>query len=44
MTDKLMKCLEAVTFQGSSLGSDNLAQGDGETASLDVGTRLKEMW
>jgi DNA helicase-2/ATP-dependent DNA helicase PcrA len=44
MTDKLMKCLEAATFQGSSLGSDNLAQGDGETASLDVGTRLKEMW
>jgi DNA helicase-2/ATP-dependent DNA helicase PcrA len=44
MSDKVMKCLEAVTFQGSSHGSDNLAQGDGETASLDVGTRLKEMW
>jgi DNA helicase-2/ATP-dependent DNA helicase PcrA len=42
MTDKLMKCFDPVTFQGSSLGSANLAEG--ETAALDVRTRLKEMW
>jgi hypothetical protein len=42
MTDKVLKCFEAATFQGSSLGSENLAEAD--AGALDVGTRLKEMW
>ena len=42
MTEKVLKCFDAVAFQGSTLAEDNLADGSG--AALDVGTRLKEMW
>jgi DNA helicase-2/ATP-dependent DNA helicase PcrA len=42
MTEKVLKCFEAVVFQGASLAEDNLA--DGTAAALDVGARLKEMW
>lgn len=41
MTEKLLKCFDPVTYQGSNL-TETLA--DGSTATLDVGTRLKEMW
>jgi DNA helicase-2/ATP-dependent DNA helicase PcrA len=45
MTDKVLKTLEAVTFQGSSLlGGDVLTEGGGEPSTLDVTARLKEMW
>ena len=42
MTEKVLKCFEAVAFQGSSLTADSLA--DGSAAALDVKARLKEMW
>jgi len=42
MTDKVLKCFEPRTFQGSSMGDAGL-QGAAD-ASLDVGARLKEMW
>jgi DNA helicase II / ATP-dependent DNA helicase PcrA len=42
MTDKVLKCFDAVAFPGSTLTEANLADGSG--AALDVGTRLKEMW
>jgi DNA helicase-2/ATP-dependent DNA helicase PcrA len=42
MTDKVLKCFDAVVFQGSSLAEDTLA--DGAAPALDVGARLKEMW
>jgi DNA helicase II / ATP-dependent DNA helicase PcrA len=42
MTDKVLKCFEAVAFQGSSLAGETLA--DGAAAGLDVKARLKEMW
>jgi ATP-dependent DNA helicase UvrD/PcrA len=41
MTDKVMKCLETKTYQGS-VGEGTL-QGEAESV-LDVGARLKEMW
>src|SRR5579863_8250571 len=37
MTEKLMKCFDPVTHQGSTLGAETFA--DGSTASLDVGSR-----
>ena len=42
MTEKVLKCFDAVAFQGSSLTADSLA--DGSAAALDVKARLKEMW
>jgi DNA helicase-2/ATP-dependent DNA helicase PcrA len=43
MTEKVLKCFEAKSFQGSSIG-DGALQGSAEEATLDVGARLKEMW
>jgi DNA helicase-2/ATP-dependent DNA helicase PcrA len=43
MTDKVLKCFEAIAFQGSSLVGDALAD-DAAATALDVGARLKEMW
>ena len=45
MTEKVLKTLDAVTFQGSSgLGEDSL-QGTGEQqVTVDVGARLRDMW
>jgi DNA helicase-2/ATP-dependent DNA helicase PcrA len=44
MTEKVLKTLEATTFQGSRPGDDTL-QGTGEQqVSVDVGARLRDMW
>jgi DNA helicase-2/ATP-dependent DNA helicase PcrA len=43
MTEKVLKCFEAKSFQGSSMADGSL-QGSAEEAQLDVGARLKEMW
>jgi DNA helicase-2/ATP-dependent DNA helicase PcrA len=44
LTEKVLKQLEAVSFQGSSLvGSDAPLQ-ESEQSTLDVSARLKEMW
>jgi DNA helicase-2/ATP-dependent DNA helicase PcrA len=43
LTEKVLKCFEARTFQGSAMGDASL-QGSGDTAALDIGARLKEMW
>jgi DNA helicase-2/ATP-dependent DNA helicase PcrA len=43
LTEKVLKCFEARTFQGSAMGDASL-QGSGEAATLDIGARLKEMW
>lgn len=42
MTEKVLKCLESTTFQGST-ATEAVLQGAAET-TLDVGARLKEMW
>jgi DNA helicase-2/ATP-dependent DNA helicase PcrA len=42
LTEKVLKCLEPRTFQGSTMGEASLT-GSAE-ASLDIGARLKEMW
>ncbi|HEV7716262.1 MAG TPA: ATP-dependent helicase, partial [Steroidobacteraceae bacterium] len=43
MTEKVLKCFEATTFQGSSMaGESQLAGASG--ATLDIGAQLKEMW
>ena len=42
MTDKVLKCLEAKTYQSSVMEAGSL-HGEAE-ATLDVGARLKEMW
>ncbi|HVY81604.1 MAG TPA: ATP-dependent helicase, partial [Steroidobacteraceae bacterium] len=44
MTDKVLKCFDAKTFHGSSIGEGALQGGAEEEAVLDVGARLKEMW
>src|SRR6185436_1638208 len=43
MTEKVLKCFEAKSFQGSAIGEASL-QGGAEEATLDVAARLKEMW
>ncbi len=44
MTEKVLKTLEATTFQGSRPGDDSL-QGTGEQqVTVDVGARLRDMW
>jgi hypothetical protein len=42
MTEKVLKCFDAVAFQGSSLSEATLA--DGAQSALDVTSRMKEMW
>jgi DNA helicase-2/ATP-dependent DNA helicase PcrA len=42
MTEKVLKCFEALAFEGSSLTAGNLAEGG--AAAVDVQARLKEMW
>lgn len=42
ITEKVLKCFEARSFQGSSL-TDAVLQ-DAAQSSVDVGARLKEMW
>jgi DNA helicase-2/ATP-dependent DNA helicase PcrA len=43
MTEKVLKCFDAKTFQGSAVGDATL-QGSTTEATLDIGARLKEMW
>jgi DNA helicase-2/ATP-dependent DNA helicase PcrA len=43
LTEKVLKCFEARTFQGMSMGEASL-QGSAESTGLDIGARLKEMW
>jgi DNA helicase II / ATP-dependent DNA helicase PcrA len=42
LTEKVLKTLEASTFQGSSLGTDVALQGTGES-TLDITARMKDM-
>ena len=42
MTEKVLKCFDALAFQGSGLTEGSLAEGG--AAALDVQARLKEMW
>ncbi len=44
ITEKVLKHLEAATFQGSSLAGVAALEHDGEPSTLDVSARLKEMW
>jgi ATP-dependent DNA helicase UvrD/PcrA len=44
VTEKVLKTLEAVTFQGSSLGGGEALQQAGTPVTVDVGARLREMW
>jgi DNA helicase-2/ATP-dependent DNA helicase PcrA len=43
LTDKVLKQLEAITFQGSNIGGAVGLQDSGE-AAVDVSAKLKEMW
>ena len=43
LTDKVLKSLEATSFQGSRVIGDTLTEDSGD-AALDVSARLKEMW
>jgi len=43
LTEKVLKCLEPRTFQGTNMGDAGLQSGSADS-SLDVGARLKEMW
>jgi len=42
MTEKVLKCFDALGFQGAGLTEGSLAEGG--AAALDVQARLKEMW
>jgi DNA helicase-2/ATP-dependent DNA helicase PcrA len=42
MTEKVLKCFDAVAYQGSSLSDVALAEG--AQSALDVTARMKEMW
>jgi DNA helicase II / ATP-dependent DNA helicase PcrA len=42
MTEKVLKCFDALAFEGSGLTTANLAEGG--AAAVDVQARLKEMW
>ncbi|HEY3784589.1 MAG TPA: ATP-dependent helicase [Steroidobacteraceae bacterium] len=44
LTEKVLKQLDAVTFQGSSLTGSGTALQSGVESTLDVSARLKEMW
>ena len=42
LSEKLIKCFDAVTFHGTRLAEVSL--GEADSADLDVSTKLKEMW
>jgi DNA helicase-2/ATP-dependent DNA helicase PcrA len=44
LTDKVLKTLDPVTFQGSALAGADALQPGGEPLALDVSARLREMW
>ena len=43
LSERVLKTLDAVAFQGVAAGSDSLAD-SGAAVSVDVGARLREMW
>jgi DNA helicase-2/ATP-dependent DNA helicase PcrA len=43
LTEKMLKTLDPLTFQGSSLGAEVTLQGANES-TLDITARMKEMW
>jgi DNA helicase-2/ATP-dependent DNA helicase PcrA len=43
LTEKVLKQLDATTFQGSNI-SDAMGLQDSEQSSVDVSAKLKEMW
>src|SRR5207244_10084338 len=44
MTEKVLKTLEATTFQGSSLGTADVALQSSGESTLDITARMKDMW
>jgi DNA helicase-2/ATP-dependent DNA helicase PcrA len=42
MTEKVLKCFDAIAFQGSNLAEGTLT--DGAQSTFDVGARVKDMW
>ena len=44
VTEKVLKHLDAATFQGSSFAGVAALEQHGEHSTLDVSARLKEMW
>jgi DNA helicase-2/ATP-dependent DNA helicase PcrA len=44
LTEKVLKCFEARTFQGMAMGDGALKGSSDDAAGLDIGARLKEMW
>jgi DNA helicase II / ATP-dependent DNA helicase PcrA len=42
LTEKVLKCFEAISVRGSNLSGAELEEADAST--LNVGARLKEMW
>ena len=44
LTDKVLKTLEASTFQGSSLGTVDVALQTSGESTLDITARMKDMW
>jgi DNA helicase-2/ATP-dependent DNA helicase PcrA len=44
LTEKVLKTLEATSFQGSSLGGEAAPLQSTESSTVDVSARLKEMW
>ncbi len=44
LTDRVMKTLEASTFQGSGLGAGDVALQSAADSTLDITARMKEMW
>jgi DNA helicase II / ATP-dependent DNA helicase PcrA len=44
MTEKVLKTLDAATFHGSALGSGEALQESGATVTVDVSSRLRDMW
>src|SRR5579862_1660917 len=44
MTEKVMKTLDATTWQSANLGSGEHLKGSADTVSVDLTARLREMW
>jgi DNA helicase II / ATP-dependent DNA helicase PcrA len=44
MTEKVMKTLDAMTWQSANLGSGEHLSGSADTVSVDLTARLREMW
>jgi DNA helicase-2/ATP-dependent DNA helicase PcrA len=44
LTEKVLKTLDAVSFQGSALAGGDALHGSGAAVSVDVGARLRDMW